>query len=402
MNDKFTIVIPTMWRYKPFVRFLTDLLDNEYVSEIIIINNDSTKTPSLPSSEKLRLVDSGKNLFVNPSWNLGVRLSKTENVIILNDDLIFDLKVFKRLSEIKDPNFGLACLCPGEEFYKQPKFKDGTIDIIKWEGWSLFGFGQLMFIKKSQFVNIPYQLQLYYGDDWILENAMSNKRNVYAITNILLHTPFAVTSGEIVKTVFGTDHQTFMSLEKTWFNKYAPFLRMSNEDAKALIDQEYESAKTIPTDINEHVETLYEYASKCNHVTEMGVRTGVSTRGLLKAGKTLRSYDIIQHEDVQSLFYAASKVFDAKYFGANTLDLEIDETDMLFIDTDHTYAQLSGELALHADKVRKYLAFHDTVYHCNDLVPAIFEFLDKSKGEWTIEKHFKNNNGLTILKRRGV
>jgi glycogen synthase len=141
---------------------------------------------------------------------------------------------------------------------------------------------------------------------------------------------------------------------------------------------------------------------KCEHITEFGVRTGVSTRAFLKAGKTLRSYDLVQDATVQGLFYAARRIQDAKYYPADTLNLEIDRTDLLFIDTDHTYEQLSAELWLHADKVNKYIIFHDTTYHCADLVPAIFEFLDYHKGDWLIEKHFRNNNGLTIIKRKEV
>ena len=402
MGDLFTFVIPTMWRYEPFVKFLTDLLDHELVYEVIIINNDKAKTPKLPDSPKLRLVDYGNNIYVNPSWNRGVRLSKTENVVITNDDLVFDLRVLKKIHDIDDPNFGLACLCPGEQFYKQPPFKDGTIDVVRWTGFSLFGFGQLMFIKKSQFINIPYQLQIYYGDDWILQNAMDNFSNVYAITNILHYTPFAVTSHEIVNGVFGVDNQKLMTLEKPWLDRYSPYLRMSINDIKALLLYEYESAKKTPSDINEHLETLYDYSLRCEHITELGVRTGMSTRAFLHAHKTLISYDIVQDELVQSLFYAASKLFRARYHNANSLDLEIEPTDLLFIDTDHSYKQLSKELELHASKVKKYIILHDTVTYGHELLPAMEEFLEKEKGEWIIDRQFTNNNGLTILKRRNV
>lgn len=402
MTELFTVVIPTMWRYEPFIKFLTDLLDHELINEVIIINNDKSKTPELPTSDKLRLIDNDRNIYVNPSWNLGVRLSKTENVIITNDDLVFDLRVLKKVNELNDPNFGLACLCPGEPYYKQPPFKDGTIDVVKWTGWNLFGFGQLMFIKKSQHVNIPYQLLIYYGDDWILNNAMDNFRNIYAITNILHYTPFAVTSHEIVTNIFNTDNQTLMSKEKYWLDRYSPYLRMNELDIVNLLNSEYQQAKKNKSDINEHLETLYNYALKCDHITELGVRTGQSTRAFLNAHKTLISYDIIQNEHVQSLFYAASKLFHARYHNANTLDLDIEPTDLLFIDTDHTYTQLSAELKLHGNKALKYIIFHDTTTYCDELVPAIFEFLDQSNGEWIIDRHFKHNNGLTIIKRRDI
>jgi hypothetical protein len=78
----------------------------------------------------------------------------------------------------------------------------------------------------------------------------------------------------------------------------------------------------------------------------MGVRTGVSTRALLcsNAG-TIRSYDIKLNQDVSRLFdYARLAGKDAEYIQANVLDIDIEQTDLLFIDTLHTYSQLKQEL----------------------------------------------------------
>lgn len=40
------------------------------------------------SSNKLTVITPEENLFVNPSWNLGVAKAKTEIVALLNDDII--------------------------------------------------------------------------------------------------------------------------------------------------------------------------------------------------------------------------------------------------------------------------------------------------------------------------
>jgi hypothetical protein len=64
---------------------------------------------------------------------------------------------------------------------------------------------------------------------------------------------------------------------------------------------------------------------------------------------------------------------------------------------------------LHANKVRKYLIFHDTttfgefgetfkVPNTVGIWPAIEEFMLENK-EWKIEERLTNNNGLTILKK---
>lgn len=173
-----------------------------------------------------------------------------------------------------------------------------------------------------------------------------------------------------------------------------------------LLQEEYNWAKSIPTDIFYHLDILNKLASKVDHVTEFGVRTGMSSRAFLAAPCILRSYDIQLDDRVQELFnYALSQGKDVKYIKGNTLNIDIDETDLLFIDTDHTYVQLKQELNLHNSKVNKYIAFHDTVTFAGPnaqdkygLVAALLEFLAEHH-EWQVMYHTPLNNGLTILER---
>jgi len=191
------------------------------------------------------------------------------------------------------------------------------------------------------------------------------------------------------------------------------------------IEQIIERIHQEQSDINEHIVTLVEYASTCDHITEMGVRGVVSTWAFL-AGfpKKLISYDI---QDPSYWGSDIKKVYDtAKYNNveyhfnkANVLDVEIEETDLLFIDTWHTYDQLSSELELHSHKVNKYIIIHDTTsFEYNDestasenrwtnsrsglsgLWPAIRQFLEEKEKYWALHERFTNNNGLTILKRK--
>jgi len=161
-------------------------------------------------------------------------------------------------------------------------------------------------------------------------------------------------------------------------------------------------------DINEHLPTLRKYASSVNHVTEFGVRRGVSTTALL-AGKpkVLRSYDINNTRfKSYKLYKKVAKGTDFVFIKADVLKIKIDPTDLLFIDTRHTYDQLKKELSLHANKVRRYIIFHDTITFGNvggdgkspGLVQAIEEFLQKNK-KWKVDKIYKNNNGLYIISK---
>jgi hypothetical protein len=177
---------------------------------------------------------------------------------------------------------------------------------------------------------------------------------------------------------------------------------------------------TTPSDINEHLPTLKKYATGCDRVVEMGVRAVVSTWALLAAKpKQMVSYDIQSHQNIGAALGAARQAgIDYEFRVADTLRLTLEPTDFLFIDTLHTYLQLSQELRLHADKVTKFIALHDTetfgrkdeqLYaHASDLakgssaktglMTAAEDFLAEHP-EWQIAEHFPNNNGLTVLRR---
>lgn len=161
-------------------------------------------------------------------------------------------------------------------------------------------------------------------------------------------------------------------------------------------------------DILEHIDTLKEYASKCDHVTEMGFRTGTSfTAFLMGQPKKLISYDILLPNKIEDFFNQIRGNTEIKIIEGNTLEIEIEDTDLLFIDTLHTYVQLKLELKRHGHKAKKYMIFHDTTTFRNKgedgrnlgLWDAIIEYLNDHP-EWQIEKEFTNNNGLTILSRK--
>jgi hypothetical protein len=167
-----------------------------------------------------------------------------------------------------------------------------------------------------------------------------------------------------------------------------------------FLEKEYDKSCSTVGDIYLHLPVLRTYVKKCSHVTEMGVRTGESTRAILTEPVTLRSYDIVLDGGVSKLFDIAQLAKkDVKYIEGNTLHIEIEETDLLFIDTEHTYTQLSKELELHHSKVRKYIAFHDTDKpHGIELLPAIIEFVIKHP-EWKFCYHDMACHGFTVIEK---
>lgn len=180
---------------------------------------------------------------------------------------------------------------------------------------------------------------------------------------------------------------------------------MINEFAEKRFSQLCENV----SDISEHLPILREYASQCDHITEMGVRSIVSTWAFILGNpKKMISYDINNPSEYGSNInhvYNNCGNTDFKFIEANTLDIEIEETDLLFLDTLHIYKQLKKELELHSPKTRKYIIMHDTEsfgYVGRDggygLRKAIIEFLDDNTN-WILHEDFKNNNGLMILKK---
>lgn len=186
----------------------------------------------------------------------------------------------------------------------------------------------------------------------------------------------------------------------------------------------YENHCQSPSDINEHLPTLLSYAKECEHITEMGVRWVSSTWPLLLSNpKKMISYDIARNPRIDIVLDIAKEYnINYSFFEADVLKVEIEETELLFIDTLHTYNQLIKELNLHAEKCSKYIILHDTttfgeideaIYshassevkseqvHKSGLWNAVLDFLESDKGKvWEIKERFTNNNGLTILKRK--
>lgn len=162
-----------------------------------------------------------------------------------------------------------------------------------------------------------------------------------------------------------------------------------------------------------HLPVLEYYASLCEHVTEFGVRDGESTSALI-GGCTgdVHSYDIQRTPIVDFLEGIELPCRSWTFHRGSTIDpsLGVSETDMLYVDTLHTYDHVSQELSLWGRKARRFIAFHDT-FACGEfdvsglnpkargILPAIEEFIQKHPGDYETAYRTNASNGLWILKR---
>lgn len=219
----FSVIVPTMWKYEPFLGFLKDLVNEYLVREIIIINNDRDKTPNDPILQHKKIglywFNEG-NIGVNPAWNFGVRNSNEDLICLMNDDIIFDTKIFSRLFDKLDESSGVYGLCPGDPIHNQPPVTNGLIDLIQtpvpYHYSTHFGFGQLMFLHKSNWTPIPDGLKIYWGDNFVYDTHYHKLNNNHIITNMFFHTPCAVTTSTII------DAGEILSRENIVYNQVMP------------------------------------------------------------------------------------------------------------------------------------------------------------------------------------
>lgn len=176
------------------------------------------------------------------------------------------------------------------------------------------------------------------------------------------------------------------------------------------LDECITNKQTHCADIAQHLKVLRQLAGECKHVTEFGFRYGASFAALLSGGpKKLVTYDVHIPDVMMDFFLEATKEKDVvlQFNKCSTLEAQpIETTDLLFIDTLHTYDQLRHELTLHGDKALKYLVFHDTYtfglvgedQKGPGLLQAVLEFMAEHPW-WVVKKSYTHNNGLLVLER---
>lgn len=167
---------------------------------------------------------------------------------------------------------------------------------------------------------------------------------------------------------------------------------------KEEIELRYQDLCRTPSDIYMHLPMLRVLADKCNHCTELGVRSCVSLFAFLSSSAAR-----VVAVDILNVW--VPEVDKLHFICADDLTIEIEETDFLFIDTRHCADQLRQELFRHASKVNKFIGLHDTFIfglHGDDgkegLLIAMDEFLSANR-EWSIKYRTEENNGLIILEK---
>jgi len=140
----------------------------------------------------------------------------------------------------------------------------------------------------------------------------------------------------------------------------------------------------------------------CYSYTEFGINQGATlAAAMLENPKTVRAYDIRfgWYTQAADLFgqYAAEHSIDYEATECDTLDCVIDPVDVLYIDTLHKYDHLSKELAIHGDKVSRFIVFHDTLAQ-PELKRAVRQYVG-TDNRWNIVAECDINVGFMTIEK---
>lgn len=207
-THRYSIVLPTLWKSKRIHVLLSDLLNSEYVHEIILIDNSNSffvYYETIPN--KVVLIQPDNNIYVNPAWNLGIEKSKNNCIALVNDDVNFDISIFKTIDYKILSEFGII----GQDMNNYKYLGNEHPTIRKYSGevrdW---GWGCLIFLNKNSWVNIPDNIKIWYGDDFIFKHNPIIKSK---ICNFSIYTEMSTTSDDVVwDNIKKNDYSNFIKL----------------------------------------------------------------------------------------------------------------------------------------------------------------------------------------------
>ena len=210
---KYSIIIPTMYFHlKQLYQMLVVYNSMDCIGEILLINNNKDERIDF-NLDKIRVIGTGVNQYVNSSWKLGAMEAKYENIIIANDDILLKGDVETLFLYVADRLKGNSVFGPSKRCYAQYKVIR-KLSCERAQTSSKFrmnyGYGVLMFMKRNTFLNtiIPDDFLVWYGDHILFA----------------CNTPWEFTGIEIETEMKGTtsklDLNGFAIKEKRAFFKY--------------------------------------------------------------------------------------------------------------------------------------------------------------------------------------
>ena len=154
-------------------------------------------------------------------------------------------------------------------------------------------------------------------------------------------------------------------------------------------------------DMPSRMDWLVEKFSGLDTITEFGHYQGCSTAAWLKCKpKNLITIDIGLHLDQKEYQKIAEENgISFQCIIASSVEIDIEPTDLLFIDTMHTKEHTYLELKKNSNKVKKYLAFHDVNPKRFGTQEGIDQWLIEEDIKWKTLYHDVEDCGFLVLEK---
>jgi len=175
------------------------------------------------------------------------------------------------------------------------------------------------------------------------------------------------------------------------------------------LDELYARACNNVSDVFLHCPMIKELASRCQHVTELGLNSlGICVSVMAGQPSTFIAYGKNKEKVDEIIKEIPDDVgrTHLKIRAGDSLKIQIEETEMLIIDTYHTYSQLNNELLKHAGNATKYIVIISSYAFAlrgedgssPGVMDAVVEFVAKND-RWEIIYNERKNNGMLVLQR---
>jgi len=188
--EKFSIIIPTMWKSPLIYKMLKLYIECSVVEEIIIINNGgipvyASNESDIIVSPKIRVFHVTNNIYVNAAWNLGAKYAQ-HTIILANDDIDISFNHLYALLfniSVRYSNYDLI----GASINNLSNQRTSISKYDKSNGFPRKSFGCFMVCRK--YIPIPEEMKILCGDNWLFDHAAT----VGIIGAGYIETPISVT-----------------------------------------------------------------------------------------------------------------------------------------------------------------------------------------------------------------
>ena len=217
-----TFIIPTLWKSNQIFKTIESFegcLNSD--AELVIIDN--SQKGYYHKDPRVTVVKPKSNIFVNPSWNVGVTLARNKYICLLNDDISlnvdFLIRKFNTLIQ-KDIDFGIIGMHKSNILADTINSNEDMIELQETDQRG-YGFGCMMILKKENYVKIPDCFNIYFGDDYLyFYNKDINQRKIYWIKGLKTPGEISVTSREYENSHMQQEYAFWDQEIQSLINKY--------------------------------------------------------------------------------------------------------------------------------------------------------------------------------------